>query len=243
MTCQELQRYWEMTPSAALASATDSVEVVEHTAACAQCHRLLEERKELVRLLGLVRDSAPQAGMSLDGAVIAAYRRFLSGDEPPAVAAPSSIPTSLRGALAWAAALTFACVVSYVGMLLFSPRPYGYRPPLATRRPPATMPRARDINAAVESAGQSSRAIKPLAHSARARKPLPSAPDTASRAAFQSLMYCDPISCPGEMDVIRLELPSSVLGLTAASSRADGLVSADVLVGSDGIARGIRVVE
>ncbi len=45
------------------------------------------------------------------------------------------------------------------------------------------------------------------------------------------------------MEVIRVQLPSSVTGLAAASTSANGAVFADVLVGPDGIARGIRIVE
>jgi hypothetical protein len=44
------------------------------------------------------------------------------------------------------------------------------------------------------------------------------------------------------MEIIRLELPSSVLRSAQASTAAN-VVSADVLVGSDGIARAIRIVE
>jgi hypothetical protein len=44
------------------------------------------------------------------------------------------------------------------------------------------------------------------------------------------------------MEIIRVELPSSVLRSAQPSSEAN-MVSADVLVGSDGIARAIRIVE
>jgi len=60
---------------------------------------------------------------------------------------------------------------------------------------------------------------------------------------FQGLMYCDPLSCPGAMDVIRVELPPPVLESGGAGPKARGIVFADVLVGADGIARGIHVVE
>jgi hypothetical protein len=45
------------------------------------------------------------------------------------------------------------------------------------------------------------------------------------------------------MEIIRVQLPSPVMGLTPTSARMGGAVSADILVGPDGIARGIRVVE
>jgi hypothetical protein len=45
------------------------------------------------------------------------------------------------------------------------------------------------------------------------------------------------------MDVIRVQLPSPIFGIMPGSAQATGFVSADVLVGPDGIARGIRLVE
>ena len=59
---------------------------------------------------------------------------------------------------------------------------------------------------------------------------------------FRSLMYCDELSCVGAMEMIRVQLPSSVVaGLTSASTPTNGVVFADVLVGADGIARSIRI--
>jgi hypothetical protein len=59
---------------------------------------------------------------------------------------------------------------------------------------------------------------------------------------FRSLMYCDELSCGGAMDVLRIELQPSDAGLIAAAPQSGSVVSADVLVGADGIARGIRIV-
>jgi 2-polyprenyl-6-methoxyphenol hydroxylase-like FAD-dependent oxidoreductase len=59
---------------------------------------------------------------------------------------------------------------------------------------------------------------------------------------FRSLMYCDELSCGGAMDVVRIQLQPSDVGLIAAAQQNSNVVSADVLVGADGIARGIRIV-
>jgi hypothetical protein len=56
-------------------------------------------------------------------------------------------------------------------------------------------------------------------------------------------MYCDAISCGGGMEVIRVQLPSQDFPLMAGNAAADTVISADVLVGADGIARGIRIVQ
>ena len=44
------------------------------------------------------------------------------------------------------------------------------------------------------------------------------------------------------MDVVRIQLQPSEPGLLAAAQQSSNVVSADVLVGADGIARGIRIV-
>jgi hypothetical protein len=75
------------------------------------------------------------------------------------------------------------------------------------------------------------------------------APVSPSRAAspqpdgFSSLMYCDPLSCPEAMEIIRVQLPTSGTGPARGPASTYGMVVAEVIVGSDGIARGIRIVE
>jgi hypothetical protein len=57
-------------------------------------------------------------------------------------------------------------------------------------------------------------------------------------------MFCDELSCVGDMDVVRVQLPSAVVPRRASAlPQPTGFVNADVLVGPDGIARGIRVEE
>ncbi|MGA8441532.1 MAG: hypothetical protein WB762_23595 [Candidatus Sulfotelmatobacter sp.] len=45
------------------------------------------------------------------------------------------------------------------------------------------------------------------------------------------------------MQLIRVQLPASAAAFQPAAGSPDGAIYADVLVGSDGIARGIRVVQ
>ena len=45
------------------------------------------------------------------------------------------------------------------------------------------------------------------------------------------------------MQLIRVQLPSSATAFESVPASPDGAIYADVLVGSDGIARGIRVVQ
>jgi hypothetical protein len=57
-------------------------------------------------------------------------------------------------------------------------------------------------------------------------------------------MYCDELSCPQDMEMIRVQLPSSAMPRQVSGfMQTNGSVTADVLVGPDGIARGIRLEE
>jgi hypothetical protein len=56
-------------------------------------------------------------------------------------------------------------------------------------------------------------------------------------------MYCDEISCGGTMEIIRMRLPAWGADDAPPSTETNGTVLADVLVGADGIARGIRIVQ
>jgi hypothetical protein len=69
----------------------------------------------------------------------------------------------------------------------------------------------------------------------------PAAPATAERGAdaatFQPLMYAPGFSPSGSYSVVRVRIPLSAL---AQGPRLEGTVEADLLVGEDGLASGIR---
>ena len=54
---------------------------------------------------------------------------------------------------------------------------------------------------------------------------------------YTPLMLCDPISCSGDAEVVRMELPAT--GVDGSS----GSQMADVIVGDDGLVRAIRIVQ
>jgi hypothetical protein len=244
MTCKELHDYWESEPGATVLLGSDSSELAEHLGICPECNRFVEERKELAQLLQLVRDSAPALPASLDCAVLKDYRGYLFTRRYAVLSAkPTRI--GLGGGLVWAAAVTLASVVAFGGMILFIPRQHSRVAHHVEEHLPVVAPQTNS-HAKKEIAAQqpNHHVLKPIA-SVKRTKSLVVAADqnTPMPTRFRSLMYCDLLSCPGTMDIIRVQLPSTLLGVTPASGPADGFIYADVLVGPDGIARGIRVVE
>ena len=246
MTCKEFSAHFKNDFCAAGRFLTEPSELSEHLASCPECNRSVLEQKELARSLHALRDSAPPVSSSLDRAVLVNYRRYMAERLHSARSAPFASGTSLRRAWGWAAIFALAIVGVYTGMLALMP-PGQRRVDRNVHERPLVVDNqmAAKVKKTAVAQKPAPNGMKRTAASSekRGHPALSAEQNTRFPTRFQSLMYCDQLSCPGAMDVIRLELPSPVLGLTAASARENGLVSADVLVGPDGIARGIRVVQ
>jgi hypothetical protein len=59
-------------------------------------------------------------------------------------------------------------------------------------------------------------------------------------AQFDSLLYCDPFSCGDPMQLIRLEMPAASVGRAFRPLARNGFVSAELIVGADGVTRAVR---
>jgi hypothetical protein len=250
MTCTELHEYLASDPGTAINRAHDSAEISEHIANCPECNRLIEEQEELAMGLALLRDCAPEIPGSLDASVLAKYRTYLSDQsKQPRSAVVVSLGNHirLRGAFSWVAAVTLAVIVAYGTIFLLIPHQgstAGWTP--TERRPVVSAPSVLNTKTGIHTRRQPVRKRpQSIAAAAEDGDAATSATQVANSfpTRFRSLMYCDQLSCPGAMDVIRVQLPSPVLGVSSISSKVNGVVSADVLVGPDGIARAIRVVE
>jgi hypothetical protein len=229
MTCQEFRLYFEDP----LRCDDELRTELEHLAQCSECARFVESQRELGSNLRLVRESAPAFPPSLDTDVLANYRKHIVEQTRPAITLrPRRSLTVLR----WGAV---AAALVLIAVLLF----------IASRKEPGTIaqPQQGPAIKAPESqpVERTTQVAQPKAPSARIPKThrrvaFPTVATTSHPLppGFRSLMYCDELSCGDFMEVIRVQLQPS-----APSSSYGGPVFADVLVGSDGIARGIRVVE
>jgi hypothetical protein len=57
---------------------------------------------------------------------------------------------------------------------------------------------------------------------------------------YSNLMYCDPMVCSGPMQVVHIKVPVGQVKPNLGQSGGNGFVSADVVIGPDGVARAIR---
>lgn len=235
MTCHELRLYFD-DPSRIDAKFGREA---EHLAHCAECARFIEARHELEAGLRLVRESAPEPSATLEVAVLANYRRQTTGDPPLVRLKTRRFP----GAAAAAAVLALAAIlllhparrlkISNLNLKIESAQP--------------SMAQAGTSEKSANRVPWTNAASSPKTRLRSARQPrrAPQLATTKGPASedFRSLMYCDALSCGGAMQLIHVQLPSSAAAFEPASVSPDGVIYADVLVGSDGIARGIRVVQ
>ena len=244
MTCAELHACCEMRSDTAVHLHPDSTELSQHLAACTECSRFIEQEQEVRTYLAVVRNAAPAIPTSLDASVRAKYRAYVSQQSRSSGSHSLGMWAVNVGATArCVAAVVFATAMVLGGVLLLHvPRQGNPIDRHLTPQHPtvagATEPPAKNDTVVAKKAAPNPAITASAQHKGRL-----AGHNDESPIEFQSLMYCDPISCSGAMDVIRVQLSSPVLGTTLASAQADGLVSAEVLVGPDGMARGIRVVE
>jgi len=261
MTCQELRLHFEDLRRMAASQQPDCAEIAAHTAICTGCSRFVEGQGELATKLSLLLDAAPEVPLALEAKVIADYRTF-AARPVSATRLTTRRRISLSEAFAWAAAVVATVIIAGVALRLFfpseeistesarvttpqvQPAPKSTAPLLArTQRPNASSSRVATVakakrkpTAAAEAvAREVAQSETPNVVSTNSADPLPE--------GFRSLMYCDALSCGGPMEMIRVQLPPSAAGLAPAWSQTNGIVYADVLVGPDGIARGIRIVQ
>ena len=243
MTCKDFHKHRELGVDTSAQGLSESTKMAEHARACPESSGVVRDEHLLEKHLDLVRAAVPEVPPSLDAAVLGNYRRYLA--ERPVAIDRGRWRIRLENALPWTAALAFAAIVAYAAIAFFVPHfstgwangrdrtPAGRAgvPVVAEKPvpPPAPIAKATPLPRRAQNHGEK---IAAAAHG-----------DDAFPRAFRSLVYCDQISCPGAMAVIRVELPAPVLGIAQAPAEPGGMVSADVLVGADGIARGIRVVE
>jgi len=247
MTCEELRSYFEDHLRDAEVRSSHGT-VAEHVATCTDCRHFVEEQRELGKKLRLVRESAPLLSESVDASVVLHYRQYLA--EKREHFGATGVYRFHPGS-AWAWTAIAAAVLVGVSFWLFSARKTVTNTQLQTAHRDAVAPIAPVVT-------QSPAA--PVGKTARHRPAAPSLPSqgrseqrpagTSVRAArslpdgFRSLMYCDALSCPEDMDVIRVQLPSAAMPRQASGFiQPVRSITADVLVGPDGIARGIRFEE
>jgi len=251
MTCQEVREYFDcdmrIGPNP---ESSPPPEIGEHVARCPRCYRVAAEKNELHRTLQLLRDAALLVPASLDGVVLANYReqvrdlRYMANRD-----AKRGIALAPLG---WAGAIVVIVLMVSYGVRLVSSRNQYFEharsrpsaPPIAGKSEAAPSRHSAAISGKPRTIrmGRARQTARTLAKR-RNYAPETAAEPTLLAPEFQGLMYCDQLSCAGAMDVIRVRVTAGSLRRSSTSLPASALVAADILVGPDGVARGIRVAK
>jgi hypothetical protein len=248
MTCKEVRRYFEDHLQDAEVRCARAA-VAEHAATCTDCGRFVAEQRELGRSLQEIRESVGPVSQSVDVSVLLNYRRHMADQYGRDRVTRNG---EFRPRLAWGFAAFAAALLVVAGSVRYWHHVTNNTAlHVTTKQPSSTSVREAMKNTA---SGLSATPQRAKPHLAAAKRMRSSDPErTASLPVrtvhslpegFRSLMYCDELSCPQDMEMIRVQLPSSAMPRQVSSFiQTSGSVTADVLVGPDGIARGIRLEE
>lgn len=244
MNCREVRCYFENPLLIEISSSAGASNLSQHIRKCPDCNRYMEAQKELAVSLRLAHQSVPPFPASLDRTVVSNYRHYISQRKATTQGTRRTKRLRPLSVLGWAAALAASVLIAREEMVLLFPGNSAMVSSRLDSRPTASPPQSPSMRITTQNAMENKPQKEQTVASVRKRPlktPSRRQPDLFS-PVFASLLYCDPLSCDGAMEIVRVELPSSVLRSAQPSTEAN-MLSADVLVGPDGIARAIRIVQ
>ena len=256
MTCREFKHTGASLTLWELSRAQDQ-QLLSHADVCHECGAWLQEQRMLASAMQTLRarTAGREAGPSVERALLRMFRQVPFKATQP-VAAHRFTPIAMRLSRFFEAGAYVAVAAAIVVGLLLGVRLLEQRTrtaPVESKSAPATTaPVQVNITSAQnatdkkiaptthERPGKSQKlaiAARPTSNSAKRLNT-----DATSQASddpdYVALMFCDPLSCSSDAQVVRMELPA-----TGATSDHDAqLQIADVVVGYDGVVRAVRIV-
>ncbi len=248
-----------LTPSQLLRLPGKEEPLSAHAGECRSCREWLESHRALGNaLLAVSSETADQqAGPQVEQAVLEAFRKH--DFATPVVVMPQRATASLwtlsrvfeYGAYAAVAAALIVGV--FLGVRLLRDSQNKAKSAEATVTMPQSTGSVRSTTAGKDEVTEpaTSGASGKVAGSASSGVPVVTAKravaaqtetETSVResAGYVPLMLCDPLMCSGDEQVIRMELPAT--GSASADGSGGQTVLADVVIGEDGLVRGMRIV-
>lgn len=247
MTCREFIKELEALKLTELSS--PDTELLAHQSSCASCAALLRERNALAGAMQVLRSSTArmEASYVVEQNVLRAFRHGSAVQSEYGVQSqPQPVGFRLRGFFfGWGTYAAVAAVLAIgLGLGLWfaqhSDKPSQKSTAKAEQvsqpsvnesdHTPQVPVRASTSNADKVSSGTNTA-------SQRVTMTSSSLAQSEQAQGYTPLMLCDPISCSGDAEVVRMELP------TTAADGSNGSQMADVIVGDDGLVRAIRIVQ
>jgi hypothetical protein len=196
--------------------------LADHARTCAICDRLVQQESELRRqLAGLaLRNRTLEPSPSVKSNLLAEFESLRLASKP-----------RRERILSYAIAMAAVICVAVAWVIL-------HRPPA---QPPAVAHAPAEAPAALapKRTPAPSQTATRLAHHKDPAHRRPSVAAPAPHNDFYPVVMCDSVTCAGPALTVRVQLPRSPL----AARGSDTPVMADLLVGEDGLVRGVRLLQ
>jgi hypothetical protein len=231
----------------------DRIEALAHAGECPRCAEYLEDERRLTLKLGFLSQAlhSQEAPATLESALVTAFREHAAhtggGGSVPVHAGPRFWAHQKFWGWATTAAALAAVIALAVG--IHSRRSSQSETPEASVSTSATQMHESAPTTAANSQqddNQPQATIHTVRHRRSPRVRSGDAPlmTVSDNSGFVPLMYCDQLNCGTPGEIVRVEIPASSLPMMGlVSDNHTGPVRADVVVGEDGIARAIRLVD
>ena len=257
MTCREFEHrataltLWEQ------AQAQDQ-QILDHAGGCQKCAAWLQQQRMLAATMQTLqaRTAACAAGPDVERALLRAFRQGASQPVQPEMAhhfTPIAMRLSRFFEVGAYVAVGAAIVVAlFLGVRLLERRSINVPVKSQVTQPSVSAPTV--VTDTFESQPQPQ--LPTVSRSNVNRSPTRRVPSTSisssdttepsqtipdADADYVALMFCDPLSCSSDAQVVRMELPSP--GMAGSGGEQDARMRiADVVVGYDGVVRAVRIV-
>jgi hypothetical protein len=228
----------------------EKIEALAHASDCVGCAEYLEAERRLALKLGFLSQAlhGHEAPERLESALLTAFRERSEASVPQ-----HSGPRFWAHQKFWAWGATAAALAAMIALAMGiqSRRSSQPRTSAAAITSSTTAQESSATSKAVATPDDTSEARPAISSLRRNRTATPriravrtEGTTIADNSGFVPLVYCDQLNCSTPGEIVRVEIPASSLPMMGlVNDNRTGPVRADVVVGEDGIARAIRLVD
>ena len=231
MTCREFKHSAASLTLWELLRAQDE-QILTHAEQCESCRGWLQNQRTVAASLHTLQaqTAAMEAGPRVERTLLRAFRQTTAESAPQPMVTRVSAPTAFRlshffeiGAYVAVAAAIIVSVFLGVRLLQHSsrtatvqsgitpgsPRPLTQKPVVTAREDSSKLAAAVAGKHVSSTATRSQRSDSARVASARVQTVAADEPQTDGDADYVALMFCDPLSCSSDSQVVRMELPAT----------------------------------
>ena len=252
MTCREFEHRATSLTLWELSQAQDQP-ILDHASACQKCASWLQQQRTLAAsdANAASRTAACAAGPDVELALLRAFRQAPSRAIQPEME-NGFTPIAMRLSRffevgAYVAVAAAILVGLFLGVHLLEKRSVNLPVQSQVAQPSASLPsvvaesKPQQQPAAVSRSSANRLRTRHVRSASQSSQDIAEPSQTSTDADYVALMFCDPLSCSSDTQVVRMELPSP--GNAGSGSEQDAQMRiADVVVGYDGVVRAVRIV-